>query len=536
MRTVLIRVFTLFFCSVMLCASTAGCTGQVKNTSGVSLSYSISLGANQNMVRVMLQVSDAKPGEKVRWYLSGHSFDLIWIKNKTEQQISAEQGQDYVDIIPDSDSFSVYYIVSIGQKGKHGCAGYADRKRITASGAQLLLLPLYAFSTEDSAVQSAVNTIEVRFEDEKNKEISTPSAIEKLSWNSVYQFLQSSFTSGNFKSKTFDMKKGKLKVLAETDEQMQAAESVYQLYQAFGELFGVVPQEYEVVFLNTTPGEEYIIGGAGAYTLAATFDPSDQRDWELLIHRLFHAFFETACDSYTVHMPENVWLYEGLASLYELKMLPMVWEGTDYKTELGRLYGQYLYLRLKYPNQLAVTVDDDQTASDAKKEFLHYIVAPIIIAKQGGETEVFLKAFLASAGEKETEGFALSLLPGARKLSADDLILWSEMSGGSVSLEELIIAEKAVVSWIYYDDPEFWTIIPDPYDQADITAISEKLELHFSDKETETWIRWNFPAVYEGLMHETLVQYCFELLNETPASQAAAQNIWLTWKNENLKK
>lgn len=537
MKAVFSRIIVFTVILSMQLALLAGCVEQGRSQIGLSLSYNVSKGATQNTVRVVMRAEHAQPGKTVRFYLSGNPVDLQWARNGHEQDIPVELGADYVDVTPDSEQFTVYYHISVGGREKHGHAGYADKKLLTASGAQLLLLPLYAFSVDEAEVRNAVRSIEVNMEGPEGRQTSAPAVLGDVTWNGVYQLLHSSFTMGTFETQTFTVGDSSLRICTQTDEQEQATERICKLYEALGQLFGGYPDTFELTLLDATQGGEYIMGGAGGYTMAATFDPTLQRDWELLIHRLFHAFFETVCDSYTPHMPGNLWLYEGLASLYELRLLPLVWEDAEYETEVARLYGQYLYLRLKYPEQLTFAAADEAellNASDAKIEFLHYTMAPIIAAVEG-EDDRLLKAFIDRANAGGEEIFAQELLVEPGLATGEDVILWEDVPGEMVSMEALITAEETLATWLQLEIPGFFYASPDIQHKAEITYFAESKGLSYGDASTEAWIFAHLPAVHDSLMHAALCRYFFEQSGEemlTPEADAFSR--WQLWLNKQL--
>ncbi|MDR1440198.1 MAG: hypothetical protein LBJ10_09410 [Clostridiales bacterium] len=183
----------------------------------------------------------------------------------------------------------------------------------------------------------------------------------------------------------------------------EAFEGVGSLFSYYCELFGSAPGDYNVVLLPAAGGP--VIGGAGTGVAAATFDPDSARDWQLLAHRMFHAFFDSEVRDAAVHAAPNTWFNEGLATYYEnmsMDALPApLRERLDVDAGRGMalLFDRYLYMRVKDPRYYNFApMDEEELDSMAMTEFLHYTAAPLLVkylvdvsAGQGSQPDALLK-------------------------------------------------------------------------------------------------------------------------------------------------
>ena len=123
-------------------------------------------------------------------------------------------------------------------------------------------------------------------------------------------------------------------------------------------------------------------------SVGASFNPENTRDWELLSHRMFHAFLDSSLHGQTLHMAPLLWFSEGLATYYEniaLQQMPesmRISYGWKDDLQFAKLYDQYLYMRCKEPVLYQIApMEEEGLKSQAQVEFLHYIQAPLMIKR-----------------------------------------------------------------------------------------------------------------------------------------------------------
>ena len=298
--------------------------------------YTVTQGQGQNL-RVTLQVKAPlfyQAGPAVFYTPQGGALEFPLARCKTAQYT---------------------YTVPLAALGKHGHQGLVTQEYLVFDGAQAFLQPA-----------TDVSRIRLVFDLPGPAAIGPSGEINKPDWIDIYALRQNAYAFGNFSRVD---QYGALAVYALSGA---AEPGIRALYDYYAQLFACRPG---LVVILLPPGDD-VIGGAGRDCIAASFDRDAPRDWQLLSHRMFHAFFDAAISEPSYRAPPNLWLLEGLASYYETISLD------EPERQLAVLYAQYLYMREKYPEafRLAPMQEAEFLDLPAQTEFLHYTAAPLLVA------------------------------------------------------------------------------------------------------------------------------------------------------------
>ena len=425
-------------------------------------------------------------------------------------EISTPRG-DYVDFT---------YNAPISAVGKHGYRGKIDENYLVFDGAQVFLLPSAYYSYDDGEVSKAVGNIKLIFNFKNDwVEIVPPKEVKSPSWADLNGLLHNAFVFGDFvKLKEY---KG-MSIFAlrndynENYENDERETGFINLYDYYSNLFSSQLEHFNVALLpaDTETGLP-IIGGAGKTAVAASFDESLLRDWQLLSHRMFHAFFDTRIAAPNIYAAPNLWLYEGLATYYENMSMGALHD--DLKNRIGanpdgqfaELFSQYLYMLLKYPQYFGFPpmMEAEITHTGALVEFLHYTAAPIIVraleeasgephsllrycienAETLGDSPLAYEAALALLGDNSTQ-FCENYL-----LNAGIPPLWhlgAYMPQDEVTtLRILNYIEYVMSSWFAVDNPDYKGNIVNEEDLHDILAQAKNSPSKFDNENLGNSVR-----------------------------------------------
>jgi len=282
------------------------------------------------------------------------------------------------------------YTAEVAMPGKHGSRGYIDSNYAVFDGEQALLLPVDTYTYKPGADRlPLIGKIGFDFYlPDGWEQVTSRETVENPRWSDIYAVTQDAFVFGKF-VKIPDTAPGlEAYSLSGADEvSLDTLDGFNSLYAYYSQLFGDAPKSYSIVALPKSGADApQVIGGAGRGSVAASFDPDSPRDWRLLSHRMFHAFFDTAAPYASFHMPSNTWFYEGMATYYEnvsMDALPDPLRqrlDINVNREMALLFNSYLYLRIKDPMRFGFPpmIEDDLTAEGAI-EFLHYTAAPMLV-------------------------------------------------------------------------------------------------------------------------------------------------------------
>lgn len=324
------------------------------------------------------------------------------------------------------------YYANLADAGKHGLQGYAGANYTVFSGDEVLLLPQAYYSMDEKSLRKTMGAIELKFSFPVSwRKIIPRNVIKAPGWSSLYNLTQDAFAFGDFEDLIGGKDKDGLHVYLLKNNKKTDAEAFEKLYAYYTGLFHSEPHSYRIVLLPGSGTDTGVIGGAGTDTVASTFDPASLRDWQLLAHRMFHAFFDSAAPSAALHTAPNLWFYEGLATYYENVSMGALPEplrkklNVNVNREFTLLFNRYLYMRIKDPFTYGFApMEEDKLTSAGMTEFLHYTAAPLIVkeledtsAARGNPPDALLKFCVKSASHTASGSFATaavnSLLAGS---------------------------------------------------------------------------------------------------------------------------
>jgi len=370
----------------------AGCT-KIRATESYSMFYEITpLFFRDNILQVKLKIEDINGNkDNIQFYLGDKVINIIYCKDDKGSDIFFEDIGDFVSIpTKDKSCIELMYEVKIGLLGKHGYRGMIHDNLVVFDGGQVLLFPVEFYTGSDELTRQ-LKKVSISSNMPHDWEKVIPyKKIEFPSWHKLHALYNSCFAFGDIQKKQY--KKGKTSLYIYTDSNIKLNEETEKglnsLYDYYLSIFEYELEDYAIILLRKNPRDmQYIIGGAGAKTVGSTFDPDNPRDWQLMSHRMFHAFFESRIDTKVFFKPPQLWFYEGLATYYENISMEHLPHGLKERLKLEprklfcMLFKKYVYIKLKYHPLLSIIPMDEETIveSPAKMEFLHYTQAPLVI-------------------------------------------------------------------------------------------------------------------------------------------------------------
>ncbi|MDU7884703.1 MAG: hypothetical protein E7J48_29490 [Klebsiella michiganensis] len=289
-------------------------------------------------------------------------------------------------------------------------------------GEQILLLPVEMLTMSDDLKLNC--SLEIDFTkliEELNSEVYYKSIIPFKendfkskciggTWSDLYEIMKSSYTFGFFEEVILKKEYREVHLYYSVEneflntinkeELVRNIKSICDYYYDLFKIDFLNKKDLNIVLLRKSKNENtYILGGSGKNLISATFDMNKKRDWQLLSHRIFHAFMDHILKSRVYHLPPNLWLTEGLATYYENLALESLEEelkerlDIKFKKEMAILYTRYLYMTLKEPSRFKIIpMEEGSIRSHGKIEFLHYTKAPLLV--------YFLETLNNSCGNK----------------------------------------------------------------------------------------------------------------------------------------
>lgn len=459
-----------------------------------TMHYTISVSATKaNTLEVSLKISNSvlSKGKTVSLYTGDKTIDLKSCVGRNGAGIPVRQNDDSVELsLRRGEKALLSYDISLGSVGKHGSRGNITDDYCVFDGGETFLLPTEFYDQAFPENQVVFKELSITMEGKTGWREAVPyTALKNVAWADAYDLSNDSFCMGRFALQKIPVDSGVLNVYALPDDKEAGSDSVQSgilaLYRYYGTLFSYAKPNYCVVLLPpASEADNPVIGGAGTGSVCATFDAGSQRDWELLGHRMFHAYFDSLFRTREFHFSPRLWFYEGLATYYENRSMQSLPEKIQavFPVKPTRLftslYNKYLYERLHEPAlfSLAPMQEEKITGSEngkAQIEFLHYIQAPLVArfleeagAKQNKQPDFLLTYLLNHKSDPDLCDF-LKLLPGilgetGRKayedyfLSDNVLPLWflkDPSYSQAMTLSDLSSAERELASWIS-DQPE----------------------------------------------------------------------------------
>lgn len=368
------RQIFLVFAGILLLA---GCSSSKKEEGPGIFEYYLKPDG-ENKLEVTLKITNPESYSKREF-----SFPTV------EESIELDTSEKQIVSIDSGKSKEIKYHVNLGEEGKHGAQGMVSEEFCAFDGLHTLLLPEEAYIDGVSNDEILMKQLSIHLEGKEGWMEVNPFGTKKdVTWSDIYDVMNDCFAMGKFEKHEISLEQGNVSVYRPQQETWVQddlyKESMTSLFTYYSNLFEI-KKDYHVIFL---PNKKQVIGGAGRHSVGASFDPKNARDWELLSHRMFHAFLDSSLQGQTIHKEPQLWLVEGLATYYENVALQNLPESmrTAYRwkddLQFAKLYDQYLYMRWKEPLLYQIApMDEAQLKSQAQVEFLHYIQAPLLVKK-----------------------------------------------------------------------------------------------------------------------------------------------------------
>jgi len=555
---------------ILLSNTLMGCNTLEKPTP-YDMCYEITpISSLENILHITLRLDNLSSNNKMEFYTGDKLINIKYCRNDMGQAIPCVNSDGVLSIFSKGESYiEISYDVKIGIIGKHGYRGMICDDLVVFDGGQVLLFPI-AFYMEGDDPSRDINSISMV--------CNVPEAWEKVypyetitspSWHELYALYNSCFAFGDMDKKEYKKGQNCLRILTDwdidlSDEMEQGLNSLYEYYAA---LFGYEINDYTIVLLRHNPQDmQYIIGGAGAKSVGSTFDPANPRDWQLMSHRMFHAFFESKVPSKIFLKPPQLWFYEGLVTYYENCSMDSLPEGLKDSLALqseelfSTLFKKYIYTRIKYHPLLSLSPMDEERIMDspAKMEFLHYTQAPLIIKaiedltyktqgphrilnyileNKSNDESLYIKNILADVLEDKAEGLY------EQYISGDELLpLWylgSEQKAEDVEhiIKELNHMEYTLWSWFRLDYGDYPNYTLDAETINRLSGSKEVCNVHFADRDIEEKVLILSKGVYYALKEFVLKCDICSVASKDPIAKIKALESeekvakWKTWKD-----
>jgi len=369
----------------------------------MEINYKVTSGQEQVLIICMsINVSSTCPVSNITFYIGGKDLQLLSCRISGEKTRILFTSPDTIALpVISNETTELTYHIQLAKPGKHGHHGFIDNEFIVFEGGQVFLLPVDFYTLSDIEMPEAVENMTFTFDFAsllKKQAYTNP--VEIIPFNElikpgqaeIYSLCKNAFVFGDFvkiKSKNTPAADSfSVNVLNREKEKYINEPGFFELYSYYNDLFNSHPDSYNTVLLPLCEDSGLpIIGGSGEAVCASSFDIGKLRDWQLLSHRMFHAFFISTAYNPAFFIPPNLWINEGLASYYEIVSLESLndtlksYIGADGKSQLAGMFSQYLYIRFRYPGDydFAPMQEAEVIYSGAKKEFLHYTMAPLLI-------------------------------------------------------------------------------------------------------------------------------------------------------------
>ncbi|HZG76993.1 MAG TPA: hypothetical protein VEZ72_14165 [Paenibacillus sp.] len=511
------------------------------------------LSAEAQTIRVRLTIAGLAEGTSIRLISRDVAgFDAACTDDRGKK-LECSFGNGVVDIRSDeADIVRFDYSVKLGEIAKHGHQGIYNDYLLAFSGEQALMLPLAAYAADEREVRRSIGRMIVEVDGREpwstalvpfaeDTDAGTRTALDRPTTNDLLHLRKSAFVFGAFDRIATTKGRGSFDVyyLSDSDKYSQlrpsegTLEGLNRMYDFYAALFGFDVPRMSVVLLPRGDREgAYTFAGADSLILASTFIDTYKRDWELMSHRMFHAFFDTKVTASRYRAAPNQWLYEGLATYYEnvsMNALPAPLKaalGVDVAESFNTLYRQYVYMTLKDGTLLNFPPMEEGNIqhSHALSEFLHYTKAPLLVRaiedrsfERTGERNPMLRAILEyPTGDKlkldavvhhalleETNDFASRYLFGRELLPLWQHVYGVKENAGQVYLE-LNLIEHVLGSWFRLEKEGFPVEELDPDNAAAVAALAEKADAHFAPPELERLVRAMSPTVFHLLRQYAL--------------------------------
>ena len=503
-----------------------------------NMHYTVEASTTQpNVLEISLDISNSilSKGKRLSLYTGDKMIALKSCVDKSGDRLPAQHLDTSIDFyLGRGGKVTLSYEVKVGSLGKHGLRGSTSENYCIFDGGEAFLLPMEFYETNYPENKAVIGQLSITMKKRSGWiEVTPYTNIQNVTWADAYDLNNNSFCMGRFILHHNNALK--IYTLAQNNEEVSRSvqDGIFALYHYYADLFSVSQKNYDVILLPPSDGtDSSIIGGAGTGSVCATFHTNSKRDWELLSHRMFHAYFDSIVRRQTFHSAPYLWFYEGIATYYENRSMGFLPKDVQVSVnlkpeqEFTSLFNKYLYVRLKDPTLFSFAPMDEKNitesqAGGAKIEFLHYVQAPLVVRlmedisfQQSKQSDSLLKYLLINKDHPDQCTYAqiLKNLLGKRAeeiyhsyfLSNSILPLWSlhdDTYSQKQTLTDLNDIENQLASWM--------TGLPGKYPTEElnmktIQKIENRSEFQsvlFSDGQTEQSVQ-NFSPVIDSLLKE----------------------------------
>lgn len=398
------------------------------------------------------------------------------------------ESEQYISIQCSPTPIHIAYTVQIGRPGKHGFYGTTQESFTVFAGEQVFLFPTTLMTSGNFSPPATTPAVEIQYAFPPHTSCIVPFQHTKTTslcpaprWCDVYELMKSAYVFGDLEGLTpISLESDSLHIYRDPNLEpldQYWVQNIENLFKYYTELFKMPHHTLNLILLASKP--ESILGGCGRHVICSSFDPLELRDWQLLAHRMFHSFMDTALPLSDFHMPPNLWLTEGLATYYENVALSALSDalkeklGLTISKEFSRLYTRYLYAKLKDSTPFDFPpMAEKYIRSAGKLELLHYTQAPLIVkyiedmfAMMPQQPHKMLRTLLSLGSHEPFSMQKFFTLILGRQLDAfaqnflfgDELLpLWYLNDANYFTTEELIedlnYFEYLLYSWLVLED------------------------------------------------------------------------------------
>lgn len=510
------------------------------------LDYSIKpLPGEEQELQVSVEIGKLKADEVFELYRGDISYsEAECLDDKGNKMEFSEKG-GFIEI-PNKGGSNIRftYSVKLGQPDKHGHRGGSYQDLLAFDGGEALILPSSAFNTGKGEVEDSIGRISIAYDVPEDWTAVVPfpetnggrtvTVLSKPGWPDIYDLTKSCFAFGRFQQYTYEKDGGgRLQVFVDPAYEFSYTGRVEQglnkIYEYYSDLFNDDIGFSILLLRKDVKDGLYLMGGSSTQTLGTTFDPENARDWQLMGHRFFHAFFDTAVRQPLFHAAPQLWFYEGLATYYENMSMGSLPEDIRKKAGLPAtgdfltLFKQYAYMRIKDKYIYTLTPMNEEKYEEYKgvTEFLHYTEAPLAIKaiddaaySKYREHDRVLKYILKNRSGKDPD-----LNETVRYAMGDEaedfmdkymynngfLPLWylgeNETEDIQKTIRSLNDMEYTQWTWFRLVDPAYPQDTLSEKGLQVLTDEAEKAETHFAGQTVEDEVEKLSPAVY-GLLKQ----------------------------------
>lgn len=494
-----------------------------------------------DVLEISLEVTNPlfSKGKEISLYTGDKAVTLKSCIDKNGLRTPVQQTDHSIDIYLGRGKKTILaYEAQIGKLGKHGLRGSTSEDYCVFDGGEAFLLPMEYYETACPESEAVIGELSITVKKKDGWTEAIPyTDIKNVTWADAYDLNNNSFCMGLFSSHNIRLNSDSLKIYTLSQSKEALTDSVQNgilaLYRYYAGLFPSSPKNYSIILLPSAEEAGFsVIGGAGTGSVCAAFNANNKRDWELLSHRMFHAYFDSIFRTKEFHSAPRLWFYEGIATYYENRSMGFL--PKELQTALGirpeqqftSLFNRYLYVRLKDPALFSLVPMDEEKirkseAGDAKIEFLHYVQAPLVIRlmeeisyRKTQKSDFLLKYLLEnkSSPDRRTYAQLLSGIPGNQKeeiyqnyFVADHILpLWflrDNTYSQEQTLSDLNDIEYQLASWIPAQSEKY---PPEELNMKTVQKIQNSTAFQsvlFSDRQTEQSVR-NYSATVYSLLKE----------------------------------